>query len=157
MSFNIAEFPISDENITKFRRWVKKPNDCVINALEVIGALDQLNADLMRIVVGDIGINIDQIHDLFKLLLSEYNWRFIRYTNMDSIVEFVNNTMSKGFVIFCGYATYQNSHVFLIWKRHDDSKLYIDPQIPIICDLTEVPCYNLIGDKHEYYILQFSK
>ena len=39
MTFKPSEFKMSDAQIYSFRRWVKKPMDCVINALELIGAL----------------------------------------------------------------------------------------------------------------------
>ena len=45
-----------DENINKFGRAIKKPKDCVINALEIIGIINTTDADIMRIVVGDNGI-----------------------------------------------------------------------------------------------------
>jgi len=38
MSYQPAQFKMSDQQIFSFKRWVKKPMDCVINALELIGA-----------------------------------------------------------------------------------------------------------------------
>jgi alpha-tubulin suppressor-like RCC1 family protein len=164
MTFTICEFQISDTNIENFRRWVKKPMDCVINALEIIGVLDQTNADLMRIAVGDYGFSIGQIQAIFKYIWPDYEWRFYSYSNISTLVNYTNNIMTPGNVIFCGYVKKSKhtsdkratSHVLLIGKRLDHKIIYIDPQIDTFCDLNSPECYKYIARADNYFILQSS-
>ena len=59
--FRPAEFEMTDTLINGFRRQIPKPMDCVINALQLMGALSSKCAELMRIVAGDGGFQKDQI------------------------------------------------------------------------------------------------
>lgn len=162
MVFRVAEFQISDYHITRFRRFVKKPMDCVINALEIIGILDDIRADILRIAVGDQGLNTDQIVSIFKLLKPLFKWRFFRYTNLETLSQYTVNEMKHGHVVFCGYRGYNPvtetyvGHVFLIGKYLNGNLVYIDPQIPTVCRLDDDQCQNLIKNKQEYFILQYS-
>lgn len=155
MIFNISEFKISDEDLMKFFKLVNKRNDCVINALQLIGILDRLNADLMRIAVGDIGLNADQIRDTFSLVVPTKAWRFLRYTDVKDLASFTQFYMKPGHVIFCGFEDEYTKHVFLVGKTMSGNVLYIDPQINLICDL-DSQCRSIIENKKGYYILQNS-
>lgn len=153
--YDIAQFKISDEAILKFRRWVKKPKDCVINALELIGILNNQIADLCRIMVGDKGLEIGQIEDIFTLLEPNYKWRFFRFTKLKTLADFTSEKLIPGNAIFCGYMG-QEGHVFIIAKALDQNVMYIDPQINQICPLDESECLKFIDKKHAYFILQAS-
>lgn len=155
MIFSVSEFKISDENLMKFFKLVDKPNDCVINALQIIGILDRLNADLMRIAVGDIGLNDVQIRDIFRVVVPSKQWRFFRYTNVSDLAVFTSHFMKPGHVIFCGYEGPSINHVFLIGKTMSGNALYIDPQAKVVCDL-DYQCRHFIENKKGYYILQNS-
>jgi len=156
--YNIAQFFISNENITNFKRDVKKPRDCVINALELIGILQSSYADIMRIAVGDYGLDTSQIEQIFYYVQSNFRWKFVRYTNIDTLVQFCLQTLQPSHVIFCGYSMIVNGtifkHVFLIGKTNQLEIKYMDPQINAFCNLDEINCYNNIGGAQEYYILQ---
>jgi hypothetical protein len=155
MNFSVSEFKISDENLMKFFKLVDKPNDCVINALQIIGILDRLNADLMRVAVGDIGLIDTQIKDIFKVVVPSKQWRFLRYTNVKDLAEFTSLYMKPGHVIFCGYEEHKINHVFLVGKTMSGNVLYIDPQEKVVCDL-DAQCRRFIENKKAYYILQNS-
>ena len=152
--YNIAQFYISNENLLNFKRYVKKPYDCVINALEIIGILNGTNADLMRIAVGDTGLDIYQIENIFSYIEPSFHWRFVRYSNIKTLVEFCFQTLKPSMVIFCGYLKGDFRHVFLIGKTNQMEIKYIDPQLNLFCNLKSKKCYTNIHDAQEYYILQ---
>lgn len=60
----------------------------MLNALELIGILPSKEADLMRIVVGDVGINIDQIEHIFEYCWSKYRWHFRKVQTLSTILDF---------------------------------------------------------------------
>jgi hypothetical protein len=154
MPFTIAQFYISDDNLLKFRRLVKKPRDCVINALELLGVLEAVPADLMRIVVGDTGINASQIEQIFSYVQPSARWRFFRYTDIKTLEQFAYQGLQPSHVIFCGYQKNGFKHVFIVGKNHHGQILYIDPQVDAFCPLEQPQCFNYIRDAQEYYILQ---
>lgn len=154
MTYLVSQFQISDENLMLFKRFVKKPMDCVINALELLFILEHNSADLMRIVVGDYGITIEQLEDIFKYVNPQHRFRFFRYTNIETLSRFCQAELVPGHVIFCGYSMKDFKHAFLIGKKLDGSIMYIDPQPDAFCDLSSDECYEHIKDAEEYYILQ---
>lgn len=160
VNYEISSFPISDANIQNFRRWVKKPMDCVINALEIVGIIDQTNADLMRIAVGDFGLNVSQIESIFEyvsaLTPSRFSYKFFRYTNLQSLSN-ICAAMPLNTVIFCGYNKNNFKHVFLIGKTSNSDIIYIDPQYGQLCALNRDPgCLSVIQNAQEYYVLQYA-
>ena len=156
MGYEVAQFKITDDAITKFRRWIKKPRDCVINAMELLGILNQQNADIARILIGDIGAQIKQIEDIFEVVEPKFNWNFYKFTNIQRLAHFTSNELKPEHAIFCGYMG-NEGHVFLITKGIDNKVYYIDPQVDAICNLDTKECFNFIGEKNAYYILQFQK
>ncbi len=155
-TFEVAQFNITDDAIFKFRRWIKKPRDCVINAMELLNILNQQNADIARIMVGDKGLTIDQIEQIFSLIEPNYTWRFYRFTKLETLAEFTNNKLNPSNAIFCGYLGEQGRHVFLIAKNIDGDVLYIDPQVNELCNLEESTCIKFINNNQAYFILQVS-
>ena len=154
-SFDVAQFKITDDAITKFRRWVKKPRDCVINAMELLGILNDQSADIARIMVGDQGLKVGQIEDIFSLVEPKFHWRFFRFTKLETLAQFTNQELKPAHAIFCGYVG-QEGHVFLIAKSASGRVMYVDPQINQLCPLDKSECENFINNKHAYFILQAS-
>jgi hypothetical protein len=155
MTFDVPQFKITDDAIKKFRRWVKKPRDCVINAMELLNILDDENADICRIMVGDTGLKVGQIEDIFSLLNPNFQWRFFRFTKIETLSQFTVDELKPDHAIFCGYIG-QEGHVFLIAKTSDGKIVYIDPQVNEICPLEQSSCVKYINDKQAYFILQAS-
>ena len=153
MGYNVAQFILTDDSIKKFRRWVKKPRDCVINAMELLGILDQQNADIARILIGDTGAHIKQIEDIFTIAEPAHNWNFYKFTNIQTLAHFTAHELKPSHAIFCGY-TGNEGHVFLIAKGNHNIVYYIDPQVDAICNLDNPTCFNFIDKKNAYFILQ---
>jgi len=154
MTFSIAPFYMTDENLHHFRRWVKKPSDCVINALELLGVLQATPADLMRIAVGDSGLSAPKIEETFAYVYPTIRWRFFRYTDIHTLENFCIQGLQPSHVIFCGYNKQGFRHVFLIGKTNTGKVVLIDPQANLFCDLENSDCFENIQDAEEYYILQ---
>jgi len=155
--YSIAQFVITDENLNQFRRLVKKPEDCVINALEILAILPGTCADIARILVGDYGVSIDKITAIFKYMTDlqgmRLQWRFTRYTNFDTLVSFCKGPMQRGCVIFVGIETNVSKHVLLIGKDTSGKIIYIDPQIDTYCDLSVGECFTLLSQSTRYYFI----
>ena len=150
----VATFQINNDSIIKFRRWVKKPKDCVINAMELIGILDQQSADIARIFIGDTGVNINQIEDVFRLVQPLFQWKFVKLNDLIELVKITNDDsiLKRSQAIFCGYLDNNFGHVFLIAKNNNGKAYYIDAQVNEVCDLNK--CENYIINKKGYFVLQ---
>jgi len=150
----VANFQITDSSIKKFRRWVQKPRDCVINAMELIGILDQQSADIARIFIGDTGAKIPQIEQVFSLVQQLYEWKFVKLNGLQDLIQITNNDamLKKSHAMFCGYLGEDEGHVFLIAKGNGGKAYYIDPQVNEVCDLNQ--CGNYIANKQGYFVLQ---
>lgn len=153
MTFNVAQFRLTDDAISKFRRWIKKPRDCVINVMELLGIFNQQIANLCRIMVGDSGLTGNQIEDIFSLVELNFKWRFFRFTKLETLAQFTNQELQQGHAIFCGYMG-QSEHVFLIAKKLNGEIMYVDPQTTQLCSLNT--CEALFQKQKFYYILQYS-
>jgi hypothetical protein len=100
--YDTAEFRITDQHLQNFKRLIKKPMDCVINALEIIGVIDNTHADIIRICMGDIGLSISQIVDIFKYMKPTYEWGFMKI-RFKALMEYCQKNLKRGHVLFCGY------------------------------------------------------
>tara|TARA_Y100000592_G_C5465742_1_gene316589 strand:- start:202 stop:846 length:645 start_codon:yes stop_codon:yes gene_type:complete len=157
----IHQFGFSDININVFKRGLKKPKDCVINAMQMLGIIEETPADLMRVLVGEnFGITKEQLQSCFEILYRKENlsWRFETYTNITTLSNFVKDKLSPSRAILCGY---DNKHVFLIAKSENGEMFMIDPQLDLpnnMCSLSHGEsrdkCFDLIGNKEKYHILK---
>lgn len=146
--YHIQEFKFSDANINSFVRSIVKPQDCVINAIELLGVLDPRSADIARIMVGDTGVSKDQIEQIFNYVIPHANFIFDRLQNMRELMDFTKS-MKSSHAILCGYT----GHVFLIAKKNDGTVWYIDPMVNQICELSKPNCLMYIDNKQDYYAL----
>lgn len=144
----LSQFKISDENIAGFKRFVDKPMDCVINALQIFGALDSKSSNILRIsCAGDEGIYIEQIEKIFTLLLGN-NFDFQSSDNYQDFVEIIEKTLLPGYGVFAGYT----GHVFIIARKENGVIMLIDPQrSQIVCEINK--CQDYIRNYKEYYLL----
>jgi len=155
----VKEFPITDEVFSKFRRSRPKPNDCVINALELLGILDANSADISRIFIGDKVVLQDQIEKVFETVFKDKKWHF-QNIDVNALEAYLRDSLKPGHVVFCGKVRYQGpGHAFLIWKKHDGNIIMVDPQMTnIFCDLSHKDCFNQMNiDVLLYKILKCSK
>jgi len=154
MTYSIATFSITNEDLKRFKRFIKKPMDCVINVLNLLNIIDRKTADILRITVGDTGLKQNQIEELFTYFYPNASWRFYSYTNVNTLVQYCNNELPINHVIFCGITTKNESHVFLIGKTQNGELIFIDPSIDLLCDLADIHCANMLLKASRYYILQ---
>lgn len=152
--YTIAQFPFGEGNISSFGRNKPRPRDCTINAMEMLNLIDQKNADLMRIMVGDTGLTETILKDCLTYLCGDYGWKLENYTNIDTLEKIINEDLETNHAIFCGY---DDAHVFLIAKNHNNEIFVIDPQLKTkyyMCDITDATCYNYIKGKGKYHIIK---
>lgn len=149
----VPSFNTTGEILTKVRTNIAKPRDCVINALEAIGIVDNRVADFMRIMVGDTGLMTEQVEAIF-----DYEYKAFKFVFYETSIEYLNyyvtNEMSNVSVIFCGieYPTGEK-HVFLIGKDADGKGRYIDAQSQYNGCFLDV-CYQNVLPGRRFYLLR---
>jgi len=124
----LSQFKISDENIMNFKRYLKSPMDCVINALQLMGVLDTISSNMLRIsCVGTSGFEKEQIEKIF-ILYGGVNFEFKSTKDFNEFASIIENQLLPGNVVFAGYT----GHVFIIGRYLNGQLVYIDPQLNII-------------------------
>jgi hypothetical protein len=126
---------MDDQYLRNFTRRVIKPKDCVINALELIGLINAQYADLFRILVGDTGITIPQIEDVFQFFQPNYRYVFKKYEQTVQDVQVVYDILHSvppGCVIFAGIifrgGSIDSGHVIILGRFENGNYVVIDPQ-----------------------------
>ena len=156
-TLKLSTFTIEDANIEKFRRIASRSNDCVINAMQIIGMISVKEAALLRIVGGDTGLTPIVITKMFTLYIPK---KFL-FKEMDFQLFQQNiNQIELGQVVFAGYSQVTQgktfNHVFLIGKNRNNKIYLVDPQLPeqfTFCDLSSPECFSVISGKNKYYLL----
>jgi hypothetical protein len=101
----LAQFEIQDNFITEFKRAVPKPADCFINALQLAGLIDSLNANIMRVSsAGTTGFTKEAIEKIF-ILLKRHNFDFKSTKNFDVFIRMIRERLQPGHAVFAGYDT----------------------------------------------------
>jgi hypothetical protein len=152
----VAQFPITNEQLTNIQRTVVKPRDCVVNAMEIIGIADSRSADIMRIMVGDVGVQAEQIEDIFQFLFKR-PFVFTYDSDINKLSNYVAENLKINHVIFLGvHYINGDKHVFLIGKDMNGGIIYIDPQNPLLCDLRYQECsLNVFSQVTGFNILEY--
>lgn len=132
--------------------------DCFINALQLIGFIDEKCGNLMRISsAGRTGFTKEEI-EIIYIYLTGNNYDFKPTNNFDEFAKEIESKILPGYAVFAGfegeYFGNRYKHVFLIAKKNDNTIFYIDPQIPIICNVNE--CQNSYLRNHETWYLLFN-
>jgi hypothetical protein len=150
----MAAFPMSDSQLDGFKRHVHNSSDCVINAMQLLGLIDERTGDLMRITAMPLsGFHQQQIEKLMERTTSyKYDFR-----SSSSYQEFLTaiTQLEASRAIFCGIKRSNGtSHAFIIGRGVNGTLYFIDPQIPIICDITDPACSIHIRENvTEWFIL----
>jgi hypothetical protein len=146
---NLSQFIMTDERIQNFKRFVKSPRDCFINAMLLMGMIDNTAANILRIsFAGELGFMKEQIELIFTLKTSK-PFKFYQM-NYEKFSDTIKNTLKAGNVVFAGYT----GHVFLIGKTYNGDILYIDPHTEVgICNLSDENCEKSIQNKGDYYLM----
>lgn len=149
----------STEEFAKFKRRILKPKDCVINALQVLGLVEERTAELMRIMVGDTGINATQIEAVFEFTYPNQKFKF-KEQNAFSLMTILDGMpYDNPSVVFAG-VVYQggDGHVFIIERSAMGGHFKIlDPHVsnnPIQCGDQTFDVIKEIGSNvQRFYIL----
>jgi hypothetical protein len=165
----LFQHQITNENISQFQRYVHAPKDCVINAMHIIGLLDNFTSNLIRLTcVGKEGLEIDQIQKIFTLFSiingNAHEFLFLEAPAADGMShakmfeKVVIERLKPEHILFCGYEKNGFKHVFLLGRYLDGRIMYIDPQVDggVICDINNDKCFSYISGAQKYYILHFN-
>jgi len=128
-----VHFPISDQMLLGFRRSVPKAKDCVINALELCGVIDASAADVLRILVGDVGVNFHQIGEIFTAtsgVCHVFKTYPVNLPECRSDVEAIVEGLKKSSMLFAGFTVQEVSHIVVVARTLNGGFVYIDPQNP---------------------------
>jgi hypothetical protein len=153
MGYSPAQFRLTDDSIQKFRRWIKKPNDCVVNAMELLGVIDNTHADIIRIVIQDKPLEKSQIREIFSYVQPRHVWRMTPFKDINLLKTFTRDILQPGYASFMAYSG-NPGHVFIIAKNLKGEVMYVDPQVNVICNLDDPRCYQYIANKESYFILE---
>jgi len=150
----MAAFPMSDSQLDGFKRHVAHSSDCVINAMQLLGLIDERTGDLMRITAMPLsGFHQQQIE---KLMERTTGYKY-DYRSSSSYQDFyaAATQLEAGRAIFCGIKRSNGtSHAFIIGRGLNGTLYFIDPQIPIICDINDPSCSAHIRENvTEWFIL----
>lgn len=159
----IAQFKVSNDSLTKLKRQINNPNDCVLVALNVVGLISNYTHAIVSTLV-DEGIYLDQILDIFKYKSQGHNYEFSMY-NSEKFHETVMRQLKPGRMMFCGarwkkvrrgYQPRAGGHAMLIANVNNDLWV-VDPQNGVFGKLSDP---NIISQYVEtafaYFILNTS-
>ena len=148
----LSQFGMTDNNIGSFKRYIQSPMDCFINALQLMGLIDVLTGNMVRIsCAGQLGFTKPQIEKVF-ILYKGHNFDFKSTGNFDEFSQNIENNLQKNHAVFAGYT----GHVFILARLANGDIMYIDPQINEFCNVNK--CQDLIRNGGStYYLLFHSK
>jgi len=145
----LSQFAITDTNLQNFNRTFNAPMDCFISALQLMGILDDISANIMRIsTLGVVGFTKAQIEIIFAYKFRK-NFDFKSTTNFNEWATWINTLLIPGNVVFAGYT----GHVFLIGRMLNGTLIYIEPQLNMFCDLNTEECIKHLRNKNDWSLL----
>ena len=149
---SLSQFKITDDQLLNFKRAVPSPMDCFINTLQLLGVIDTITANIMRISsAGRTGFTKEEIEKIF-VMLSGHNHNFKSTESSQEFSEWIGSLLLPGHVVFAGYEG-NTRHVYLIGRRIDGIILYIDPQLGILCDLSTIECQQYLMNNRLYRLM----
>jgi hypothetical protein len=154
----LASFSITDQSLASFQRVFAIPGDCVISALQIIGILDPIVSNIMRVALAYFPTwQPEQLETIF-LYKYRRNFLFTQYDDYNTFSQTIQGILPFGSVVFAGYeAQNGQKHVFLIGRQSDGEFVYIDPQTnPSYCVLRFQDCERFINGQRRWYLLHNS-
>ena len=149
---NLSQFKITDEQLQSFNRALPTPMDCFINALQILGVVNNITANIMRISsAGKTGFTTEEIEKVF-ILLSGHNHDFKPTGSSREFSEWITINLLPGHVVFAGHQGNIN-HVYLIGRQVNGTIVYIDPQVGIFCDLSKEECQAYLTNNKVYRLM----
>jgi len=149
---DLSQFKITDEQLLTFKRAVPTPMDCFINALQILGVVNNITANIMRISsAGKTGFTTEEIEKVF-IFLSGNNHDFKATGSSQEFSEWIAKNLLPGHVVFAGHQGNVN-HVYLIGRQVNGTIVYIDPQSAIFCDLSTAECQRYLTNNKVYRLM----
>lgn len=150
---NLSLFYILDENIRGFIRYLKSPNDCFINALQVFGLLDTLCANIMRISsTGRVtGFTKEEI-EAVCILLTGFNFDFINSSDYNQFEQTIASSIRPNYGVLAGYSDSFSKHVFIIAISSSGEIILIDPQLNYLGNYIDAR-NSIYAPGRSYYLL----
>lgn len=148
-TWDVSYFPITNDVLNTIgQRYIRKPMDCVINAMQAVGIVDSRSADIMRIFVGDRGIQESEIMSMFEYIFKRrFRFSVFDSSNYQMLFNILNNDtiIPRSTAIFAGLLLNNgNKHMIIIGKTVDGELIYIDAQNPLLCNLNNGSCMNAV-------------
>ena len=158
---------MDDNFILQFKRMTRHPNDCVINAMEVMGLMSSDSAAFLRFMkrTNKSSINRmkppqgkpmsqEEIMGLLTICYPEKSFRFGVFKSNQYKELFVDTikTMPNGFATIA-YQIFKSGlgHAFVIGKSIQGLFYLIDAQRftkpPFMCELSQDECYDYLTEK----------
>lgn len=125
-----ARFPLSAEQLRKYVSVIPdSSSDCVISALQILGGLDAVTANILRVTcVGKEGIGAKEIENIFTII-SGFLYDFKPIDGFDTWIRTIYFSLGEGECAFCGGLRSETyGHVFILAKFKGEL-LYIDPRM----------------------------
>lgn len=160
--WKLSHFQITDDNIATMKRYLAKPKDCVINSMELLNIVDSRSSAIMRILVGDIGISIEQILAILEFVyVRPFRTFHIRIQNLNIIFDVLNNDN----VFPRARATFAvvvfdtgDKHMITIGKSLSGELIYLDPQNPNTCNLNMFECkLSIFKNVTDIYMVEYTE
>lgn len=136
---NIAQFKwdidTHKNHIHNRKEIYKHGHDCVANALQQIGIINEDEANIMRIITRRIGItNANMITDIMNMK-NHSTPECYRLVHFDNFIDFkytITNNLKDNHCVFCGIhwkiEEGGGNHAFII-SKYKDTYYLIDPQV----------------------------
>ena len=151
----IATWAMSDVQLAEFKRHVPHSSDCAINAMQLLGIIHPETADFMRLTALPLmGLSKEQIE---KIIERKEGFKY-DYKSCSSYENFLGSAtqLKPGRAIFCGIErSNATSHAFIIGRGHNGTLYFIDPQVPIICDINDPECARRILENVTKWFILF--
>lgn len=146
----IRVFQITSNNIDNFRRNFARPRDCLINALQLLGLVDSIEALNLRIRYGNFGFEQQEIVNFFNNYYNLFHC-FSSYDNLQDIL-YVISQLPIGVGFLSGVQFHNGEkHVFITAKDLNGNILVLDPQRqPSIVSLDDY-----LNNSSLFYILKY--
>jgi len=148
----LSQFKITDEQLLTFKRTAPTPMDCFINALQILGVVNNITANIMRLSsAGKTGFTTEEIEKIF-IFISGHNHDFKPTGSSQEFSEWIAKNLIPGHVVFAGHQGDIN-HVYLIGRQINGTLVYIDPQVGMYCDLSKEECQRYLTNNNVYRLM----
>ena len=161
----IAYWNISNVQVQRLKA---RPMDCVINALEVLNLINHMEADMIRIIIGNRGVQNDKIVTLFQYLFPSIEtstnihvpiqWQWSNAYNLHTFITYIN-TIPDNTLTFCfvGHSKLPYTHAIVLGKINGDLYKFDEQSNYKICLLNDKHCFDEFSKWEYYHVLEYKR